>query len=239
MRELDHMVVNAKVDQTTLTHLIEQNELFIIKCAATTTHRYLSKSDDEYSIALLAFHEAVKSYELNKGSFLSFAELVIRRRIIDYCRKQQKLNSEICVNPALFETDPEKESEDLSLHLAVAKKVSVANDGSLKLEIETANEVFSHYGFTFFDLTRCSPQAKKTKLSCAKSIAYILSNPLMISEIHSSKQLPIQLIEKNTKVPRKSLERHRKYIIAAVVILSGEYPKLADYLRFVREEMDK
>jgi RNA polymerase sigma factor len=44
------------------------------------------------------------------------------------------------------------------------------------------------------------------------------------------------MIEKNTHVPRKILERHRKYIIAAIEILSGEYPYLADYLRYIREE---
>jgi RNA polymerase sigma factor len=44
------------------------------------------------------------------------------------------------------------------------------------------------------------------------------------------------MIEKNTNVPRKILERHRKYIIAAIEILSGEYPYLADYLRYIREE---
>jgi RNA polymerase sigma factor len=47
------------------------------------------------------------------------------------------------------------------------------------------------------------------------------------------------MIEKNSQVPRKILERHRKYIVAAIEILSGEYPYLAEYLRYIREEKEK
>ncbi len=53
----------------------------------------------------------------------------------------------------------------------------------------------------------------------------------------NTKLLPVKILEKNTKVPRKIIERHRKYIIAAIVILSGEYLELAEYLRYIREEM--
>jgi RNA polymerase sigma factor len=57
-----------------------------------------------------------------------------------------------------------------------------------------------------------------------------------VSELRRSKQLPLKNIEKSAQVPRKILERHRKYIIAAIEILSGEYPNLAEYLRYIREE---
>jgi RNA polymerase sigma factor len=53
------------------------------------------------------------------------------------------------------------------------------------------------------------------------------------------KMLPVNVVEKNAKVPRKILERHRKYIIAAVEILSGDFPYLAEYIRFIREEFEK
>jgi len=49
----------------------------------------------------------------------------------------------------------------------------------------------------------------------------------------TTKQLPIKIISENAKVPRKILERHRKYIITAAEILSGDYPKLAEYLSHI------
>jgi len=239
LRELDNMAVEAAVDHQILTRFIQQNEFFILKSASTLTHRYITKSDDEWSIALQAFTQAVQKYELNKGSFYSFSELIIRRRLIDYIRSQGKYSLEVSVDPIIFETEPNEDGEDISLHLAVAEQVSQESNSTIRLEIEAANDAFSHYGFSFYELTNCSPQAKKTKLSCAKAVAFLFHNPLLITEIHNSKQLPLKIIEKNAKVPRKILERHRKYIIAAVEILSGEYPNLVEYLRYIREEIDK
>ncbi len=236
MRELDQLVIRAKTDQSVLEELIRKNEFYILKNASKVTGRYITKSDDEWSIALLAYNQAIQSYELSKGSFLSFAELVIKRRLIDFIRSQGKYLSEISVDPILFDTEPEEDEEDPSLRLAVAEQVSRQETGDLKLEIAAANIVFDGYGFSFLDLSGCSPQAKKTRAACAKAVNYMLHSPLLVTELRSTKQFPIKTVEKNAKVPRKILERHRKYIIAAIELLSGDYPQLADYLKYIREE---
>jgi RNA polymerase sigma factor len=237
LRELDYLVLEASNNQAILNELIEQNEFFILKCASSVTHHYITKSDDEWSIALTAFVQAIHNYDLNKGSFLSFAELVIRRRLVDYIRSQVKHNMEVSVDPIIFDTDTEDNDTDISIRLAVADQVARENNHSMRLEISSINDVFTEYGFTFFDLTSCSPHAKKTRTACGKAVGFMLNYPLLLSEMRSTKQLPLKIIEKNAKVPRKILERHRKYIIAAIEILSGEYPKLAEYLRYIREEM--
>lgn len=237
MRELDSAVMDAKYDQDQLENLIRKYEFFILKSASKVTGRYITKSDDEWSIALLAFTQSIQSYELTKGSFLTFSTLVIKRRLIDYIRSQGKYIPEVSVDPVLFDTEPEEdEMTNTAVRLAVADQVSKQEQGNIKLEIITVNSVFSEYGFSFYDLTSCSPQAKKTKAACAKIINYMLNQPLLTTELKSSKLLPIKIIEKNAKIPRKIIERHRKYIIAAIEILSGEYPYLAEYLRYIREE---
>ena len=38
---------------------ITQNEKYIISCASRFTKRYITKSDDEWSIALIAFSNAI------------------------------------------------------------------------------------------------------------------------------------------------------------------------------------
>jgi len=35
-------------------------------------------------------------------------------------------------------------------------------------------------------------------------------------------------------VPRKIIERHRKYIIAATEIVGGDYPHLSQYMSFIK-----
>jgi RNA polymerase sigma factor len=85
------------------------------------------------------------------------------------------------------------------------------------------------------DLVKCSPKAEKTKQSCKTAVNYLLDNPNLIEEMRGSKQLPIKIIAASTNIPRKILERHRKYIIAAVEVLHGEYLGIAQYLNCLRE----
>ncbi len=236
MGELDILAMKAKDDENTINELVTQYENFILRCTSAAARKYISKSDDEWSIALAAFTEAIRSYSSEKGSFLNFAELVIRRRIIDYVRSKSRYSSEILVKPSLFESETEEEG-DYGMQSEIAKKVSAEDDNSLKMEIHLINEVFSEYGFSFMDLTECSPKAEKTKRSCAKAVVFIIKNPILISEMKIKRQLQLNLIERNTKVPRKLLERHRKYIIAAVEIMSGDYPHLAGYMRYISEEL--
>ena len=238
MSELDILAVNAKNDENLMNMLISQYENFILKCASAAARKYISKSDDEWSIALAAFTEAVRAYSSEKGSFLNFSELVIRRRIIDYIRSKSRYVPEILVKPSLFESDAQEE-EDYALQSEIAMKVSAEEDNSLKLEIHLIGEILSEYGFSFMDLTESSPKAAKTKRSCAVVVAFMIKNPILISEMKIKRQLPLNLIEKSTKVPRKLLERHRKYIVAAVEIMSGDYPYLSSYMEYIREELKK
>lgn len=56
--------------------------------------------DDELSIAMFAFHEAVLSYEKTRGSFLAYAARAIRNRLIDYSRKEQRHSNLISLDKA-------------------------------------------------------------------------------------------------------------------------------------------
>ena len=45
--------------------------------------------DEELSIVLLAFYEAILGYEKKRGAFLAYASRGIRSRLIDYYRKEK------------------------------------------------------------------------------------------------------------------------------------------------------
>ena len=219
MRELDKRVSEAKHDPQKLTELIQQYELFILRSAAMITKRHVSKNDDEWSIALAAFHDAIKNYSYDRGSFIAYAQLVIRRKLIDYYRSQNKYDLEVQVDWI----------EDSA--------VVDIDENSIKLEIEAIAQVLKSYGFSFMDLAECSPRAKKTKAACSKVAAYLLKNAVLMGELRNSKRLPLNIIEKNIKIPRKIIERHRKYIIAAIEILDGDYPYISEYLVSIREAL--
>lgn len=219
MREIDARAVQAQTDEACLEGLIKDCETYIKGTVSRITGDYISKSDDRWSIALSAFHEAVTSYDYDRGSFFSYAQTVIRHRIYDYERKQMR-ESAVSVDPA-------------DLREMGGATAGVKDD--VIWEIEAVKSTLEQYKIKLFDLASASPKAEKTKEACAKAIRFLSANPILISEMKKSKMLPIRIIEKNTGVTPKILDRHRKYIIAGIIILNGDYPILSEYFRHIRE----
>ncbi len=60
--------------------------------------------------------------------------------------------------------------------------------------------------------------------------SFIVNEKELKDKLFLKRQLPIRLIEKHVKVSRKTIERNRKYIIAMVIILAGDYVYLKDYI---------
>lgn len=235
--------IEAKADAAFRNKYIEKNKRFILASAYKAVGHFVTDNDDEYSVALIAFNEAIDSYVREKGDFNAFAALVIRRRLYDYIKSEAKYNNEIAVEPSAMDGDVDEDAEDLALNIEVRRKEAEASaqDTSyrpdvnpIKDEIEAVQGLLAGYGFSFFDLTECSPKADKTKKACAAAINYILSDDWLIAKMQSSHTLPIKEIKEKTKIPQKNLERHRKYIIAAAEILNGEYPLLAEYLSYIK-----
>ncbi len=248
MRDIDKRAIDASADGLLLETFISENERFILKCASKHSGKFITKSDDEWAVALEAFNEAISSYSYEKGSFISFARLLIERRIVDNYRKQLKYNSEISVDPHGFESETGEESQIDPVRKQMLDRLGEEDrkadrqavvQGSIRDEIDAISVTFSRYGFSFFDLTNCSPKADKTRRACAHAVNFIAQNPVLLNEMRSSGMLPIKIIEKNLKIPRKILERHRKYIIAVLEISEGDYPYLAEYVMPFREEYGK
>ena len=88
---LIRQVCEAKKDMAAADRLIREYLPFI----KTETAKYLKRppiegNDDELSIAMIAFHEAILRYSKSKGAFLPYASVLIKNRLIDYTRKEKK-----------------------------------------------------------------------------------------------------------------------------------------------------
>lgn len=248
MSSSDHRDVTLiRNDEEALNRFIEEHRRFILASAYKATGHFVTESDDEYSVALIAFHEAVKAYEAEKGDFHAFAALVIRRRLIDHLKAQQGTMREILTDPYVMDGDVDEEDPELAYELEVRRRQAELSEGTtenrpgtgpMRDEIEAVQGILREYGFSFSDLAECSPKAGKTKEVCAKAVAFMLKNPELIAKMREGHTLPIKEIEKNLRVPRKILERHRRFIIASTEILNGEYPLLGEYMSYVRSMME-
>ena len=232
---INQFAMAAASDERKREELIYSNEQTILRTASSACHRFVNKSDDEWSVALCAFSKAIDVYEADKGDFLPFSQMLIKRELIDYYRKQKNALRELSVAPHVLEGGGEPEEDAEGVYLAVVRSSREASDHSLREEILSANELLRDYGFRFFDLTDCSPQQDKTRKECALAIRTVLTDSALFAAMEKTRKLPIKALAAASGVSRKTLDRYRKYIIMAVLILDGDYPQLAEYLKFVKE----
>ena len=242
MDDLRDQVLAAKTNDGKLGILVEENKQWILQCASQTVHRYVTDSDDEWSIALLAFSEAVQSFDERKGSFRALASVIIKRRLTDYLRSEGRHSAEIIVMPGAFDGElDEEDAAGVNLHVqqtvATASAAAASDDSSERAreEIAEMQEILHEYGFSFFDLAESSPKAEKTKRSCGQAIRTLIASVILMAKMRLKRLLPIKELSEESGVVRKILERHRKYIIAGAEIMDGDFPILASYLKFIRE----
>lgn len=101
-----------KGDKDLQNDLIQQYKPFIAKTVSSVCKRYIDEKDDEFSIGLIAFNEAIEKYSAEKGnSLLAFAELIIKRKVIDYIRKEARTAQHI--NMDVQEGDDQESSQSL------------------------------------------------------------------------------------------------------------------------------
>ncbi|MCR4694441.1 MAG: RNA polymerase subunit sigma [Pseudobutyrivibrio sp.] len=237
-------VIKAKENPDFRNEFITAHRKFILSKAYGVVGHFVNENDDEYSIALIAFNEAIDSYEESKGDFFALASVVITRRLLDYIKGESKHKNEILTDSLGSDIDSSDEDINIAFNMELKTKeaeLSTSNNSfspstsSMQDEIYSLGDVLKKYGFSFFDLVDCSPKSTKTKKACSEVINYVLKDETTLKKMRKSLLLPIKEITENTKVPRKILERHRKYIIAAIEILDGDYPQIAEYMTYIRK----
>ena len=232
---MNNRAVAAKTNEVKREIFIKDMERTILRFASGITGRFITKSDDEWSIALFAFNKAIDSYSEEKGDYVPYSKMLIDRALIDYKRSESRHSAEVLYDPEVLEGEEAGTIyETLMRESAAQEERSVVNT-DLKDEIEEINERLRKYGFSFFDVTGSSPKSMKTRAECGRVMAYILDDAKLLESVTKTGKLPIKEICSGLGLSRFMIDRHRKYIVTGVIILNGEYPLLADYLRYVRK----
>ena len=222
-------------DMTLHNELIDSYKPFIAKTVSSVCKRYIHESDDEFSIGLIAFNEAIQKYNSEKGtSLISFSEVLIKRRVIDYIRNQTKISSiSFEMSSAAHDDDPESSSIDAELSIENYKRK--ADEELRKEEIHQFTVMMQQFDLSFQDLIENSPKhadARKNAIMTAKILA---ENEELKNILLEKRKLPIKQLESCVSMSRKTIERNRKYIIAISLVLIGDYIYLKDYLKGVLE----
>ncbi len=232
--ENEHQVVRAvyaaKSDIQKADELIRAYLPFIRSEVSRFLTRYCTDQDDELSIGLIAFHEAILGFSKERGAFLNYASMLIKSRLIDYQRKESRHQGQISL-----EADQGGDGRPLMEKLEDQEDCfeESANLEATKQEIEELAAVMKEFGVTFRDVTEHSPKQSRTLESCAKAVRFAAENRELLDELLRTRKLPLARLALGAKVERKTLERHRKYILAMLLIQTNGYEIIRGHLRHV------
>lgn len=228
---INERVASIKGNDEEINELLENYKPFIASCVEKVTGRYVKYGvDDELSIGLIAFAEAINSYDITKGSFLSFSQNVIKRRIIDYYRKEQRHKNVVLLSEYTEDSEHENGKIDFSLKQSIQEHSDKEISEYRRMEIEELKSELEGWDISFSELAGVSPKAQKTRKAYKEIVKYILSAPDMVEFIKQKKYMPVADIQKATGIPRKKIERARKYVLALMIINTGDYQYIRDYV---------
>jgi RNA polymerase sigma factor len=217
---LEERVISSRKDPQKKDLLIKQFKPFIASVIQKRLGKFLAYGEDEeLSIGLLAFDEAINSYNINKGRFLSFSRLVITNRIIDYYRKQSR---------QLHITSSYDDAEDESTASLIDKKsieqfTLQSEIEDKKIEIIEYSHDLKQWGINFSELERISPKQDNLRIEYINCAKMIVKDKSILDELMRTKRLPIKNIAKIMPLHRKKIERGRIYIIALVIAIVKKY----------------
>ncbi len=228
----NNRILAAQTDSLARESYLADHRTFVQRVASNFSQRPLNwNSDDELSIALMAFNEAIEVYKPEKGvPFLGFARRVIYNRLTDYLRKESR-HRHLSLVPTQDEEGNKVSQFELNAAWENYYEQLVAEERAQEL-VEYQRELKA-FGLTMQDLVAVSPKHRDTRENLMRAAIVLCSDPKMRQTLFRKKQLPMKELSFASGMHLKTLERGRKYIIAVACILCNqELIHLRSYIKF-------
>lgn len=219
---LECVLMDLNINENTdVNELIEKHMPFIIKSISDVTGRYVScENDEELSVGLLGFHEAIERYDNEKGHFLSYAKLVIGSRIKNYLKSENKHNHSSL-----------EDLLDKGLEIKDEYVEEKEDNGILLEEINKLKNEISSFGFTLEDLANEAPKQQATRRNAISLSEEISKEEEFTSFMYLKRRLPIKRIVLQFSVTEKVIKRSKKFIISVVIIFDKNLSALRNWIR--------
>ena len=238
VHELVEQVYAAKTDTEAADSLIRQYMGFIRAETAKYIHRApVEGQDEELSIVLLAFYEAILGYEKSRGAFLAYASRGIRSRLIDYYRKEKKHAKVTSLHEPVAEEDSELLKIDHLEHPENEIEKSHQRSATRE-EIHEFERQLREFDISFSDVADNCPCQERTLQACRKVLSAARENPELLEELIRTKKLPVSALSKISKTDKKTMERHRKYLVAVLLAFTNGYEIIRGHLYHLSGKRD-
>lgn len=197
--------------------------------------RPVEKQSDEYSVAIDALQEAIEKFEPKKGKFLTFYQVVLKSRILDYYKQQ--------ANQRFRSVDMQDQSTTTwftkkSLETYQEEQINERR----KEEIMQLQHILAQYHLSLSDIENHRPKRKDAIKRCfdvsQKLIDLRLDQAFLdLYQIHVEQQkvtytMRLQDIAEWIDTPIRFLQRNRIYLIGLLIVNREEFPIIQRYIGF-------
>jgi len=225
------MVSAAQKDSAAADALIEQYLPFIRSETAKVIGHFPSDVEDELSIAMFAFYEAAMSYQSGKGPFLKLAALAVRNRLIDYYRREKRHMGAVSLNTAPSGEDEQTMEEKLADPVNMLERLP--DRTAAQQEIQEFSDQLASYGLSLTEIAENCPKQDRTLSACMQALDYARRNLFLLEQLVRSKKLPLAQLASGARVERKTLERHRKYLVAILLAYTNGFEIIRNHLQMI------
>ncbi len=183
--------------------------------------------DDELSIAMMAFHEAIGGYSRTRGSFLKYAAMLIRSRLVDYSRREQRHSRVISLDAPIGEEDitlGETLADDRDPHEETALR------DATRAEIEELTRQMREFGVSLSDVADNCPRQERTLAACRRVLDFARTQPELLKRVEDTGKLPMGELSAGSGTDKKTMERHRKYLVAILLAFTNGYEIIRGHL---------
>ncbi|PGP11887.1 RNA polymerase sigma-I factor [Bacillus cereus] len=189
----------------------------------TKKEKDVLREADEFSIGLIALDEAIRNYTTDSTqTFTSFAALVIKRRLVDFWRKETNSQNNNFDSEDITDTNETNASYSQYL-LDQIKQERIE-------EIQNFSLLLGEFGIKFDNLAEEVPKHISAKRNAIEIAKIISEDDNLVYYLYEKKKLPIKELLHKVEVSKKTIERNRKYIVAVTLILVERYMHLKEYL---------
>ncbi len=227
-------VLAAQESSQAADDLIEQYLPFIKSETAKTLGRFPGPEDDELSIAMFAFYEAAMAYRSGRGAFLKLAAAAIKNRLIDHRRKQTRHEGHLSLDEA--EEDQRPRHEQIPDHRADLDHRQDRADA--REEIGQFVRELAEFGLELTDIADNCPKQARTMAACMAVLDHARQEPSLLEQLVSTKKLPLGQLAQGAGVDKKTLERHRKYIVAILLAYTNGFEIIRGHLQMLKRKED-
>lgn len=226
---LDERAMAAKADKDVAEELLAEFQPFLrSQLSRYTTFIPQNERDAMHSVTMTAFYEAILSFDSEKGRFLPFAGRVVRLRLKDALRGLYAAKEKYVLQDAGDgDGEPLYSYEDAR---AYAEYQADLHNDDLSLEIQQFNADLDLWEISMEELVKQSPKHRKLRYEYDCIIEAVLADYSILQTILLKRYFPIKKIAEKTGFPQKKVERARTYLLACVIIATGDYDLLKQYI---------